>query len=365
MNVSHAWWNVLSAFLVVVSVGCGKRGDTRKSDGPMPANERQSITGTIAFVSERGESKDVWLIRPSGEETRLTEGPEDEFPAIVVPGGASLLVIATREVDGVHLEQLRMVSVDGTATVPLHPPRERSRNPSFAPDGSFLVAESNEYGFSDLVRMAPGTQPVRLTLAPQGNFEPALSPDGRTLAFVSSRSGNPDIFVMGADGTDETARQLTRSTSEDMAPVWSPDGRMLAYLSTRDRRRRVFVMAADGTGARAVSGDASTGDEREYAWHPNGDSLVFVGRQKSGETRIWVAAIGASPGQASSARVLALTDGKSRDDQPAWSPDGRYLVFSSERAGDVDLYLMRADGTGQTRLTEARGPDWLPRWLPN
>ena len=59
-----------------------------------------------------------------------------------------------------------------------------------------------------------------------------------------------------------------------------------------------------------------------------------------------------------------LTGGAHGDESPAWSPDGNYLVFLSDRAGDPELYLMRADGTGQTRLTHAKGPDWLPRWLP-
>jgi Tol biopolymer transport system component len=60
---------------------------------------------------------------------------------------------------------------------------------------------------------------------------------------------------------------------------------------------------------------------------------------------------------------VALTDGKSRDDMPAWSPDGKYLVFVADRNGDADLWLMRADGSGQTRLTTAKGADWLPRWF--
>jgi Tol biopolymer transport system component len=51
------------------------------------------------------------------------------------------------------------------------------------------------------------------------------------------------------------------------------------------------------------------------------------------------------------------------DDQPAWSPDGKYLVFPSDRTGDVELFLMRADGSGQTQLTKSPGADWLPRWF--
>jgi Tol biopolymer transport system component len=60
---------------------------------------------------------------------------------------------------------------------------------------------------------------------------------------------------------------------------------------------------------------------------------------------------------------VVLSDGKSVEDQPAWSPDGKYLVFVSERTGDAELFLMRADGSGQTQLTSSKGADWLPRWF--
>jgi TolB protein len=58
-----------------------------------------------------------------------------------------------------------------------------------------------------------------------------------------------------------------------------------------------------------------------------------------------------------------LTADTHSSEGPVWSPDGRYLAFVSSRAGDTELYLMRADGTGQTRVTQSKGPDWLPRWL--
>ncbi len=335
-------------------------GEVDQAALAIPAAERQRIPGLIAFVSERGADKDVWLVRPTGEETRLTQGPEDEFPAAVRPGGASLLVAASQqEHGGVHREQLRLVALDGTTTA-LHAPRGRARNPSWAPDGAWFVAESDAHGFSDLVRMTP--QPdadrdaMRMQTATEGSFEPSVSPDGTQVAFVSSRDGDPEIYLMKADGTD--VRRLTFFHKEDWAPQWSPDGRFIAFLSNRESRTRVFVMRADGTETRAVSGAVDTGEERDVAWSPDGSALAFVGRQPSGKTRIWKAAMdGSAP--------VALTGGERIDDQPVWSPDGKYLVHASDRARNVDLFLVRADGSGQTRLTQAPGADWLPRWLPS
>jgi Tol biopolymer transport system component len=237
-------------------------------------------------------------------------------------------------------------------------PRGRARNPSWAPDGSWLVAESDARGFSDVVRQAPraDAEVLGLATAREGNFEPSVSPDGSRVVFVSSREGDPELYVMKADGTD--VRRLTHFPREDVAPRWSPDGQWISFLSDREGRTRLYVMKPDGTELRPVSGSATVGEEREPAWSPDGQKLAFVarGHEKDGKARIWVADVaGGEP--------VALTSGTSVDDQPAWSPDGKYLVFPSDRTGDVELFLMRADGSGQTQLTRSKGPDWLPRWF--
>ncbi len=320
----------------------------------LSAEERARIPGLIAFVTERGSNKDVWLARPDGRQWALTRGEEDEFPAAPAPGGAGMLVIAAREIDGLHRELVRLVRLDGKS-VDIGAPRARARNPSWGPDGSWFVVESDQRGFSDLVRVpVDGGGPVPIATAPEGNFEPSVSPDGSQVAFVSSRDGDPEIYVMNADGSD--VRRLSAFHREDWGPRWSPDGRWIAFLSNREGRARVFVVRPDGTGVRAVSGDAPTGDEREPAWSPDGRELAFVGRQADGTTQIWKAPVAGGPAR-------PLSDGSSRDDQPSWSPDGRYLAFVSERDGQPELYLMRADGSGQTRLTESPGADWLPRWF--
>lgn len=368
--MTHPVWARLGALALVAS-GC-----SAQPSGPISAEERQRIPGVIAFVSERGADKDVWLVRPTGEETRLTQGPEDDYPAAAAPGGRALLVAAAHEQGGMHLEQLRLVTLDGQVT-PLHAPRARSRNPSWAPDGTWFVAESDAHGFSELVRMEPGPEAgaepgarpdaesgtvsddevksdaVRLQTAPEGNFEPSVSPDGKQIAFVSSRDGDPEIYVMDVGGG---TRRLTFFHREDWGPRWSPDGRLIAFLSDREGRVRVFVMQPDGAGARAVSGSVDTGEERDIAWSPDGRSLAFVSRSARGQARIWkVAMDGSAP--------VALTDGTTKDDQPVWSPDGKYLAYTSENDGDADIFLMRADGSGKLQLTSAPGADWLPRWL--
>jgi TolB protein len=81
--------------------------------------------------------------------------------------------------------------------------------------------------------------------------DPAWSPDGRKIAFVSDRTGNSEVYVMNADGTGQ--RNLTRNPAFDADPTWSPDARKIAFASNRDGKYGVYVMNADGSGQRRVA----------------------------------------------------------------------------------------------------------------
>ncbi len=356
------WWTRTGAVLalaLLVGAGCpaGRCGRGTTGPGPLSEEERRAIPGVIAFISERATQKDVWLVKPGGEERPLTQSPEeDDYTSAPAPDGKGLLTIATRTVNGMHLEQLRLQPLDGSAPVFLNAPRARARNASWSPDGRWFVSESDAQGFSDLVKLEPkpGGAEQRMTSVREGCFEPDVSPDGSEIAFVSSREGDPEVYVMKADGTGE--RRITAFYKEDREPRWSPDGKWLSFISNREGRDRYFLVHPDGTQLRELSGKATKDEERELAWSPDGQKMAFVERLPEAKSRIWLASVaGGEP--------VALTDGKTRDDEPAWSPDGKYLVFVAERGGDTDLWLMRADGSRQTRLTTAKGADWLPRWF--
>ncbi|WP_044890313.1 TolB family protein [Myxococcus hansupus] len=342
--------------LAVLGVGCSGRCGGASDAGTLSKEEARAIPGAVIFLSERAGQKDVWKVSPEGVETRLTDAEEDEFPGPLSPDGKSLVVITATEVEGLHRSQIRVMPLDGKGpAVPLHAPRARARNVSWAPDGTWLVAESDAEGFSDVVKLVPreGVPEVRLTQVPQGCFEPQISPDGKEVAYVCSREGDPEIYVAKADGSGE--ERLTHFHMEDRQPKWSPDGVWLVLVSDRERKDRLFFLRRDGSEMRPVSGEHYAGEEREAAWSPDGKRLAYVTRTPEGLARIWVVPLaGGAP--------VALTDGKHRDDMPAWSPDGKYLAYVSEREGNADVYLMRADGTGQTRLTSAKGADWLPLW---
>lgn len=356
----------------------GQIGDGTESAGPsrprvdsasrsipaIPEAELRRIAGTIAFVSERAGNADVHLLHPGDwRERRLTSSPGDEFPAAFAGRGDFLLVIETAGDSGRGRGE-RLVLYDGGGDghpAPLTAFTTRIRNPSRAPGARWLVFESDAGSFRDIYRLELGGGPLsRLTANREGNFEPDVSPDGRRIVFVSSRDGNAQIYLMNSDGTGE--RRLTAFHRDDWSPRWSPDGRRIAFLSDREGRALVFVMNADGTGQRRLTGGispaADVGAEEEFVWSPDGGRIAFVARAGR-ESRIRVAALDPATG-----RTIAVSDVTTGDSDrsPTWSPDGRYLAFSSGVHDGADIYVVRADGSGVARLTYAHGPDWLPRW---
>ena len=105
---------------------------------------------------------------------------------------------------------------------------------------------------SDIYVMnADGSRTSKLTHNALQNAEPAWSPDGRKIAFRSTRNGNRDIYVMNADGSGK--RNLTRNAAWDRHQSWSPDGRKIAFVRNRDGRLEAHVMNADGSGQRSLA----------------------------------------------------------------------------------------------------------------
>jgi TolB protein len=171
-------------------------------------------------------------------------------------------------------------------------------------------------------------EPKRLTDGLDVDRSPALSPDGRRIAFARDTNGAFEIFLIDADGTN--LRQLTtdNSRSEEF-PAWSPDGSRIAYTSTAGENGDLRIMNADGSGI----ADLSTGppDDEAPAWSPDGARLVFV---RNGNLTV-IGADGSTP--------RPLTSGSERYADPSWSPDGSRIAFSDEERGR--LFVIRPDGT--------------------
>ena len=187
------------------------------------------------------------------------------------------------------------------------------------------------------------------------NFSPSWSGDGDKVAFSSSRSGDPEIWVCDSSGGN--LRKLTAFRGPDVAPTWNPKtNSQIAWVSGRTGLPQIYVMDADGANIQRMT---DGGYAISPSWSPNGQFLTFSWNRKYGP--------GAPGGQdiyvmdIASKRWLQLTHDAGSNDYPSWSPDGRHLIFQREIGHESELWTMLADGTEQRQLTHS-GKDSMPNW---
>ena len=182
---------------------------------------------------------------------------------------------------------------------------------------------------------------------------PSFSPDGTKIAFDFNSSRN--IFVMNSDGTN--IQQLT-SIGINSDAAWSPDGTKIAFTSNRAGVAQIFMMNADGSNQTNIS-NASSFIDSLPAWSSDGTKLAFNRALPGTQTQnIWTM-------NADGTGQVAVTAGLFRDERPTWSPDGTMIAFHSNRDGNLEIYKVAIVGGLITRLTNNPAVDANPAWAPN
>jgi Tol biopolymer transport system component len=205
---------------------------------------------------------------------------------------------------------------------------------------------------------ADGSGVTNITNNPAGDITPAWSPDGRKIAFASDRSGRGfDVYTMNADGTE--LFRVTSGSDDNAGAAWSPDGTKIVFTSVSRERfggSSLLIVNADGTG-RAVLPTPSGGDP---SWSPDGARIAF------GAGGFFLPFDIETIDPAGATLTNLTPGGRDTNEHPDWSPDGARLVFVSNRDEyRGEIYTMNPDGTGPTRLTTNTAVDRKPAWSPD
>jgi Tol biopolymer transport system component len=357
--------------------------------GGLPRRSRLALGAYLALMLAYGlavAANDFWL----EQVVKRDIGMQWEIPSVIVPRPSLAWLVVLVVAAVIFLALFRRTPAESTvASRPLRWPfatgivmtalvvvgllhgPTRHRTELASVDGIALVAAPD--GTPHLY-VTGGGRLVRLTERDEAELAPSWSRDGR-LAFQSKADGDWELF--GAN-----MRPLTQDDGDSGEPRWHPDGKRIAFIRNHD----LLVLHANGTVTRVAEGADSP------SWSSDGSFLVYETRPGAKHGLIGFDNRGHHlatpsgedlryPAWSPQAKVLAyeclrddhwhicvgdraITKGKSNDFAPAWSPDGSRIAFISDRDGNDQLYVMRADGTGIRGVTTGQSDKDTPAWRP-
>ena len=319
----------------------------------------------FAYSSDARGSFDIYVQRVGGRTPQLVAGDStvDELWPAYSPDGKSIAYAvrgAGIYVVGATGESPRRLTGFGS-------------NPSWSPDGRRIVFGSEEVRSAYNVNAkgalwvvdVDGGEPRRVAPPDDGGlYQPAWSPSGTRIAFWSTAGGQRDIGTMRVDGSDRV--RVTYDREVDFAPTWSPDGKSLYFASDRGGTMGLWRIGVDESTGRATGVPepiASGVDAAMDLPQPSRDGTALVFRSKLESVNPAAIAFDRTTGHLGAVTLLQHRTGTLVPTDV--SPDGRWIALSSELDRQQDIFIMRPDGTGLTRLTDDAARDWMPRFTPD
>lgn len=231
---------------------------------------------------------------------------------------------------------------------------------SWSPNGKKILFSSMRDGNSEIYMMdADGGNQTNLTQHSGLDFSPSWSPDGQRVLFVSNRDGKEDIFLLSLN--DNYITKITESTSGAFLPQWSPNGKMIAYKQRNEGSKAVHLVVTDASGKNKTRLTQHKKDiDMQFNWSPDSRSIVVASKRKK---LINIFNINIENGE-----TKQLTHTSSSDIMPQYSPDGKKILFLSQREHGTrqELFIMNADGSEVRKLIPSQNMEYMnPSWSPD
>jgi Tol biopolymer transport system component len=291
----------------------------------------------------------IQTIQPMPTPEAQTPGnPTVAVPPVFLEDPPRGKIVFTCYIDG--FDNICIMDADGSNIQRLTEAKATEFYASLSPDGTGIVFSSRRDGSFQIFSMqTDGGNLLRLSDIPGNLYAPEISPDGSHIVFTVE-AVRSQIWVMDRAGANP--HPLT-DTGSNIDPTWSPDGSQIAFASVRSGSQQLWVMNSDGTSPRQVTDMADMGGRS--SWSADGSSLAFYAGPR-GDRNIYTINLNGTG-------LRKLTQGGDNLG-PSYAPDGAWIAFASFRDGNNEIYIMRPDGSEQSRLTTTSRPDWQPRWGP-
>jgi len=239
-------------------------------------------------------------------------------------------------------------------------------NPSISPDGKKLLFVSNRDGnreiyLTDLEWLDGYTQwrgnnLRNITNSDENDWTPVFSPVENRIAFSTyfPENDNYDIFIMDDDGNNK--ENLTNTSSYEKFPQFSPDGSFMIYQGWQKGKMEIFFLGLLDRNNINITRNVNSNDIISHgnSFYPDGESIVFTS-ERDGNRNLYLMKINGSD-------LEQLTNHESSDYEPVFSPDGKSIVFTSERDGNKEIYIIDPISKNVKNLSNHSGDDWNPRF---
>jgi TolB protein len=315
-----------------------------------------------------------------GTHTEFTVSAGDAFDTtyikkrVLMTGRRRIVFISDRK----RMSSLYYMNIDGTGVTQVPFETTGELYPSWSPNGGKIAFTSTRRFAEDQIWIVDddGTGLKNLTSTGAGspNRRPSWSPDGTKIAFDTVRGGVMQLFMMNADGTDETLipTQCRYPGHPRTRPTWNNDGTELAFSSCRHPDTddiQIFKLkgfsqvpcSRINLGALVLERlTFAAGIDEAPSWSPDGRWIAFSGKRGGHEDIYLIRPDGTHPDNPSVRAAKRLTFNGARDMNPSWTPDARHILFQSDRDGNWEIYMMDLDGSNQKNMTDNPANDQMP-----
>jgi Tol biopolymer transport system component len=342
-------WLALVCSLVALGLAATACGGAEETFTGEPSN-------TIAFVTNRDDNEEIYLMNGDGSgQVNITNDEARDGEPWWSPDASRLIFKSFRTGPA----NIFIMSPDGSDVQQLTDNSAVEGGAHWSPDGSRIAFYSFRHQREGLlwVMSADGSdpQPVLKDQVPSpqtacaGGFPGGWFPDGQRILYRGSEGGISALQICSVepDGSDIKII-LSESGVMSYFPSLSPDGNKIAFTSDRDGNPEIYVMNVDGGHLRRLTNDEDESRDEDGSPADPGPGDCRDGLDNDADTLV---------------DSLDL-DCRILDEYPTWSPDGQWIAFHSDRDGDLDIYIVRPDGSDLRLLTDNDDDDMQPSWSP-